>query len=127
MSVLKRNICEWSVEKRDSLWMAESQPLKSEQVWCHRGKSNFSCALRVIVLRAIDARADRIFLHHRGIEWLQATADEGGVFDTAIQPKVVLISLQNHRHAPMNIRHKRVWPGSQDCARFDDFTFGASP
>ncbi|MGB8061961.1 MAG: SOS response-associated peptidase [Candidatus Sulfotelmatobacter sp.] len=43
-----------------------------------------------------------------------------GVLDTRIQPTLVVISLQNRRHAPMNVGDEGIWGCSQDCAGLND-------
>src|SRR5215813_10252490 len=104
-------------KKRVDLNGSSSEPEArgSEQRWSGCD-SNFLRALVIVVLQAIHARADWIFFHQSGIEGCQATGKSRGVLDTRIQPTLVIVSLQNRRHAAMNVGDESVWGRSQDCA-----------
>src|SRR6266568_1074895 len=85
-----------------------------------RGRDrNFSCALLIVILRAVHARTDWIFLHQRGIERLQTIHDTMGICNAWIQPKIVVLGSQHHRHPIMYIGDQRVWLRCKYRARFN--------
>src|SRR4051812_8870662 len=79
---------------------------------------NFLGTRLIIVLRTVYPRAHGIFLHEPGIEGLEAVRYESRSSNTRIQPKIVILRLQDHGHAIVYVGHKRVGAGRQDGACF---------
>ena len=88
---------------------------------------NFLGTRLFIVLGTVYPRAHGIFLHQPGIEGLEAVRYESRFGNTRIQPKIVVLRLQDHGHAIVYVGHKRVGSCRQDGACFQELASRISP
>jgi autotransporter-associated beta strand protein len=82
-------------------------------------------ARRHIVLRTVDQRADRKGRHLVG--WVRSQQGQQHVFalELRIEPEVVSIGREDHRHPIMDLDHQHVGIGRDEGTRFDRFAVPA--
>src|SRR5271155_5407528 len=75
----------------------------------------------VIVGRSIDPRADREATRLPSVEWLQEFRDHSRIRCARIEPSIVAMRIENHRHSVMDRSGKCVCCRRQNRTRFQSF------
>jgi hypothetical protein len=84
------------------------------------------CTIRIIILNLIDSGAHRI-TSHESVERFEHLRYRRQVSVGRVQPKIVMVGLENDRHSVVNVGQKRIWCGRQDRAALNRLSFRVSP